>query len=75
MRGDDYPSAKLRAGEQLAYSGFLKVPEVKRHLSVIEELEATVEANLTRVDRLRQSILGKAFTGRLVTRKGCEMLC
>ena len=31
------------------------VAEVERRLSVIEELEATVEANLTRADRLRQS--------------------
>jgi type I restriction enzyme S subunit len=42
------------------------VAEVERRLSVIEELEATVEANLTRADRLRQSILGKAFSGELV---------
>jgi type I restriction enzyme, S subunit len=33
------------------------VAEIERRLSVIEELEATVEANLTRADRLRQSIL------------------
>ena len=42
------------------------VAEVERHLSVIEELEASVEANLTRADRLRQSILQRAFAGRLV---------
>jgi type I restriction enzyme S subunit len=42
------------------------VREVERRLSVIEELEAAVDANLTRADRLRQSVLGTAFTGRLV---------
>jgi len=42
------------------------VAEVERRLSVIEELEASVEANLTRADRLRQSILSQAFSGRLV---------
>ncbi len=40
--------------------------EVERRLSVIEELEAAVEANLTRADRLRQSILRQAFSGQLV---------
>lgn len=42
------------------------VAEVERRLSVIEELEAAVEANLTRADRLRQSILSQAFSGRLL---------
>ena len=42
------------------------VAEVERRLSVIEELEAAVEANLIRADRLRQSILSRAFFGRLV---------
>lgn len=43
------------------------VAEVERRLSVIEELEATVEANLTRADRLRQSILQRAFSDRLLS--------
>jgi len=38
--------------------------EVERRLSVIEELEASVEANLARAERLRQSILMKCFSGR-----------
>lgn len=42
------------------------VAEVERRLSVIDELEATVEADLTRADRLRQSVLGDAFSGKLV---------
>ena len=41
------------------------VAEVERRLSVIEELEAAVQANLTRADRLRQSILSQAFSVRL----------
>jgi len=41
------------------------VAEVERRLSVMEELEAVVSANLQRATRLRQSILQKAFTGEL----------
>ena len=41
------------------------VAEVERRLSVVEELEAVVYANLQRATRLRQSILQKAFTGKL----------
>ncbi|MDH4303963.1 MAG: restriction endonuclease subunit S [Nitrospira sp.] len=44
------------------------VDEVERSLSVIDELEATVQANLTRAERLRQSILKCAFSGDLVDR-------
>jgi type I restriction enzyme S subunit len=42
------------------------VAEVERRLSVVEELEAAVEANLARAGRLRQSILKRAFEGKLV---------
>jgi type I restriction enzyme S subunit len=45
------------------------VPEVARCLSVIEELEAAAEANLTRADRLRQSVLQLAFSDRLKVRE------
>ena len=41
------------------------VAEVERHLSVVEELEAVVIANLQRATRLRQSILQRAFSGKL----------
>ena len=41
------------------------VAEVERRLSVVEELESVVSANLQRATRLRQSILEKAFTGEL----------
>lgn len=43
------------------------VAEVERRLSVVEELESVVTANLQRATRLRQSILQKAFTGELPT--------
>ena len=42
------------------------VAEVERRLSVVEELEVVVSANLQRATRLRQSILQKAFVGELV---------
>jgi len=41
------------------------VAEVERRLSVIQELETVVSANLQRATRLRQSILQKAFSGKL----------
>ena len=42
------------------------VAEVERRLSVIQQIEAAVEANLSRAERLRQSILKQAFSGKLV---------
>lgn len=45
------------------------VAEVERRLSVIDQLEATVESNLKRVEALRQSILRMAFSGKLVASK------
>ncbi len=48
------------------------IAEVERRLSVIEELEATVQTNLTRADRLRQSILSQAFAGRLLSGRSNE---
>ena len=42
------------------------VAEVERRLSVIQQAEATVEASLKRAERLRQSILKQAFSGKLV---------
>jgi type I restriction-modification system DNA methylase subunit len=51
--------------EQLTFLLFLKMAEVERWLSLVEELESVVTANLQRATRLRQSILQKAFTGKL----------
>ena len=42
------------------------VAEVERRLSVVEELEAVVNANLQRTTRLRQSILLRAFEAKAV---------
>lgn len=42
------------------------VAEVERRLSVVEELERQIEANLKRAERLRQAILRRAFAGKLV---------
>ncbi len=42
------------------------VAEVERRLSVIQQTEAAVESSLQRAERLRQSILKRAFSGELV---------
>jgi type I restriction enzyme S subunit len=42
------------------------IEEVDRHLSVIEAAERAIDVNLVRAARLRQSILKRAFEGRLV---------
>ena len=42
------------------------VAEVERRLSVIQQVESTVESNLVSAERLRQSILKQAFSGKLV---------
>ena len=40
--------------------------ELENHLSKVAILERDVDTNLARADRLRQSILKKAFSGQLV---------
>ena len=40
--------------------------EVERRLSVVQEVETVIAANLARAERLRQSILKRAFEGKLV---------
>jgi type I restriction enzyme, S subunit len=49
------------------------VAEVERRLSVVEELESVVSANLQRTIRLRKSILQKAFTGQLVSEQSATI--
>jgi type I restriction enzyme S subunit len=44
------------------------VAEVDLRLSLIDQMELTVEVNLKRAESLRQSILRRAFSGRLVAR-------
>ncbi|MDL2342703.1 restriction endonuclease subunit S [Deinococcus sp. MIMF12] len=42
------------------------VSEVERRLSILDNLEATVSAELKRAEAMRQSVLHRAFTGGLV---------
>jgi type I restriction enzyme S subunit len=42
------------------------VAEVERQLSIVEDIERSVAANLKRTERFRQSILQRAFSGKLV---------
>jgi type I restriction enzyme, S subunit len=42
------------------------IREIERRLSILREIETEVEANLKRAGRLRQSILKRAFEGKLV---------
>ena len=42
------------------------ITEVDRLLSIIHQVESLVEASLRRVERLRQSILNRAYSGQLV---------
>jgi len=44
----------------------LIVEEIESRLSVAEEIEEIININLKRAERLRQAILKKAFSGRLV---------
>jgi type I restriction enzyme S subunit len=46
------------------------VAEVDRRTSLIRETDTQVDANLRRAERLRQSILGRAFTGLLLREGG-----
>jgi type I restriction enzyme, S subunit len=59
LKGAIIPLPPLAEQEQI-------VAEVEQHLSIVTQLEAIVEANLKRAERLRQSILNEAFAGRLV---------
>lgn len=43
------------------------VEEIESRLSVTEEIEEAIDINLKRAERLRQAILKKAFSGRLVS--------
>lgn len=44
------------------------VAEVERHLSLVNEAEAQVNASLQRAERLRQSIRAKAFSSEMIDR-------
>jgi|JFJP01.1.fsa_nt_gi Restriction endonuclease S subunits len=53
------PIAPMQEMEQI-------INEVERCLSVIDQLEKTIDSNLKRAEKLRQSILKQAFEGKLV---------
>lgn len=53
------PIAPLREQDQL-------IEEIERRISVADEIEKTIDHNLKQTEKLRQSILKKAFDGRLV---------
>ena len=55
----DIPIPPLPKQEQI-------ISELERHLSVADEIGATLDAELKRAERLRQSILKHAFSGKLV---------
>ena len=42
------------------------VAEVESRLSIVDEVEKTIRVELKRAEQLRQSILKKAFSGKLV---------
>jgi len=46
------------------------ISDVQRRLTVIEKLYAEINGDLKRAERLRQAILKKAFSGRLVKEMG-----
>jgi type I restriction enzyme S subunit len=50
------------------------VAEVERRLSVADEIEEVLSANLQRAERLRQSILQQAFSGKLVPQNANDEL-
>jgi len=53
------PLASMKEQSQILY-------ELERLLTVVDSLEKVVEQNLVRANRLCQSVLKKAFTGKLV---------
>ena len=59
LRVDCIPVPPFAEQEQI-------VAEVERRLSIAQESESQIEANLKRSTRLRQSILKRAFEGKLV---------
>jgi type I restriction enzyme S subunit len=46
------------------------VTQIERRLSVLDELQGVVSANIQRATRIRQSILQQAFSGNLQPERG-----
>jgi len=59
MHGMLFPLPPLAEQQQI-------VAEVERRLSIIEQAQVAIETSLKRIERARQSILERAFSGRLV---------
>jgi type I restriction enzyme, S subunit len=59
IRGFTFPLPPLAEQRRI-------VTEVERRLSVVQEVETVIAANLARAERLRQSVLKQAFEGKLV---------
>jgi len=59
IRSIRIPLAPLQEMEQT-------INEVELRLSIVEKIEKTIDANLKRAERLRQTILKQAFEGKLV---------
>ena len=49
------------------------VAEVERRLSVSDKMEITITESLKKAESLRQSILKKAFEGKLLNKKELEI--
>ncbi|MCR9099843.1 MAG: restriction endonuclease subunit S [bacterium] len=60
IRQIELPMPEVREQHQI-------VQEIESRLSVCDQLEKDIEANLKRAERLRQSLLQKAFAGELLT--------
>jgi type I restriction enzyme S subunit len=60
MREFEIPSPSTIQEQQLVVS------EIERQFSIADEVEQTIEKSLKEADRLRQSILKRAFEGKLV---------
>jgi len=58
-RGLPVPLAPIAEQQQI-------VTQVDYHISLVNEIEVQIDTNLKRAERLRQSILQKAFSGQLV---------
>lgn len=56
----EFPIPPLAEQERIVY-------EVERRLTIVEQLKSVASVNLRRATRLRQSILERAFSGRLHT--------
>jgi len=48
------------------------INEIEKCLSIAESIELSIDKNLAHADRLRQSILKKAFSGQLISRKNLK---